>query len=99
MMKILVRVTKQAAANWIEESVEIKKPVEHWTENELHELCSKMQWFIGGNDAVRTCEKVGDRYRVAVTVDDRKAETIELLPLRGDLAASSIWSTRTSTTS
>ena len=69
-MKIAVKVTKDRAANWVEEWVEIKKPAAEWTENELHELCNKMQWFIGGNDAVRTCEKVGDRYRVAVTVDD-----------------------------
>lgn len=93
-MKIPVRVTQQGAANWIEETVEITKPVEEWTDNELHELCNKMQWFIGGNNPVRTCERIADRYRIAVAVENRKAETIELVPLRGDLAASSIWSAR-----
>lgn len=91
-MKISVRVTKQDAANWVEETVEIAKPVEQWSENDLHELCDKMQWFIGGNNPVRTCEPIGDGFGVAIAVDGRAVETIEPLPLSGKLAASNFWS-------
>jgi len=90
-MKIPVRVTQQGAANWHEESVEIAKPVEQWTEPDLYQLCDKMQWFIGGNNPIRMCQKIVDQYRIAVMVEGRKAETIELLPLTDALAASTIW--------
>jgi hypothetical protein len=62
-MKISIRVTQTGAANWLEEAVEIARPIEDWTEDDLHQLFGKMfgnmqQLFISGQNPVATRQQV-----------------------------------------
>jgi hypothetical protein len=90
-MNIPIRVTKEGAANWTEHAVEMDREPTEWKDADLYQLCDRMQWHTGGTDPIRTRERVGDGYVVAVAVKGMKAETIAPLPLSAALASSSIW--------
>jgi hypothetical protein len=90
-MTIPIKVSKTGAANWTDREVEMDRAIEDWTENDLHLLIGKMQWFIGGQSRVATCEPLAGGYRATVAVPGMKAETMHPLPLSDALAKSSVW--------